>query len=112
MHAGHEFIKKLELDTDLYSTGTFHPSETQPTIGGGVALQAAQPGDFVVDGWTSLASNSNQSYFVGYFGTRSCFRPNLTIGSEAGMVARFRRTGADGLLGEHISVAFIFYETC
>jgi hypothetical protein len=29
---GHEFWERLELDMELYATGTFHPSENQPTV--------------------------------------------------------------------------------
>jgi hypothetical protein len=32
---GHGFTPKLEMDAEFYSQGTFHPSDSQPTIGVG-----------------------------------------------------------------------------
>lgn len=73
---GHEFTKKLELDLELYSTGTFHPSESQPTIGFGGRYKIHRPIILLFMAGRSLEpSASNQPYFIGYFGMQLLLPP-------------------------------------
>jgi hypothetical protein len=66
---GHEFSSKLELDMELYSQGSFHPSDYQPTIGFGGRYKIHRPTILLFMAGRSLEpTSSNQSYFVGYFG--------------------------------------------
>jgi hypothetical protein len=66
---GHEFSSKLELDMELYSQGSFHPSDYQPTIGFGGRYKIHRPAILLFMAGRSLEpTSSNQSYFVGYFG--------------------------------------------
>ena len=66
---GHDFTPKLEIDMELYSQGTFHPSENQPTIDFGARYKIHRPLIFLLMAGRSLEpTRSNQSYFLGYFG--------------------------------------------
>jgi hypothetical protein len=66
---GHEFKPKLEIDTELYTTGTFHPADQQPTIGVGARYRIHYPIILLLMAGRSLEpAKPNQSYFVGYFG--------------------------------------------
>lgn len=73
---GHEFTPKLEIDMELYSQGTFHPSEYQPTIDFGGRYKIHRPVIFLFMAGRSLEhSRSNQSYFQGYFGIQLLLPP-------------------------------------
>jgi Putative MetA-pathway of phenol degradation len=73
---GHEFAKKLEIDLELYSSGTFHPSESQPTIGVGGRYKLHSPILLLFMAGRGLEStNHMQSYFVGYFGLQFLLPP-------------------------------------
>jgi hypothetical protein len=73
---GHEFTPKLELDMEIYSQGTFHPSEYQPTIDFGGRYKIHRPVIFLFMAGRSLEpSRSNQSYFQGYFGIQMLLPP-------------------------------------
>jgi len=66
---GHDFTPKLEGDVEFYSQGTFHPSETQPTIDFGARYKIRPSLILLVMAGRSLEpASSNQSYFIGYFG--------------------------------------------
>jgi len=66
---GHDFTPKLEIDMELYSQGTFHPSENQPTIDFGARYKIHRPLIFLLMAGRSFEpTRSNQSYFLGYFG--------------------------------------------
>jgi len=66
---GHEFSEKLELDAELYSQGSFHPSAYQPTLGFGGRYKIHRPAILLFMAGRSLEPTSGtQSYFVGYFG--------------------------------------------
>jgi hypothetical protein len=57
------------MDMELYATGTFHPSDNQPTIGLGARYKIHRPVILLFMAGRSLEpARSNQSYFVGYFG--------------------------------------------
>lgn len=73
---GHEFTEKLEVDTEFYGQGTFHPSQAQPTIDLGARYKLHSPVIVLFMAGRSLEpSRSNQSYFVGYFGLQFLLPP-------------------------------------
>jgi len=66
---GHDFTKKLELDVELYSQGTFRPSESQPTIDFGGRYKLHRPIILLFMAGRGLEpARNNQSYFIGYMG--------------------------------------------
>jgi hypothetical protein len=72
---GHEFTPKLELDMELYGSGTFHGS-SQPTIDFGARYKIHRPIILLLMAGRSLEpSRANQSYFVGYFGIQLLLPP-------------------------------------
>jgi len=73
---GHDFTSKLEGDMELYAQGTFHPSESQPTIGLGARYKIHRPVILLFMAGRSLEpTRPNQSYFVGYFGIQLLLPP-------------------------------------
>jgi len=73
---GHEFTPKFELDMELYAQGTFHPSESQPTIDFGARYKIHSPVILLVMAGRSFEpARSNQPYFVGYFGIQFLLPP-------------------------------------
>jgi hypothetical protein len=73
---GHEFSPKLELDVELYAQGTFHPSDSQPTIGLGGRYKIHSPVILLFMAGRSLEPSApNQAYFVGYFGVQLLLPP-------------------------------------
>jgi hypothetical protein len=73
---GHDLTSKLEMDMELYSQGTFHPSESQPTIGLGARYKIHRPAILLFMAGRSLEpSRPNQSYFIGYFGIQLLLPP-------------------------------------
>jgi len=73
---GHAFSKKLELDSEIYATGTWHPSYAQPTfdIGGRYKLRPSVILLFMA-GRSLEPTRSNQPFFVGYFGVQLLLPP-------------------------------------
>jgi hypothetical protein len=73
---GHDFTRKLELDTELYASGTFHPSSNQPTLDAGGRYKIHSPVILLFMAGRGLhpASNS-QPYFFGYFGLQFLLPP-------------------------------------
>ncbi len=66
---GHEFTKKLEMDMEFYSQGSYHPYENQPTLDFGARYKLHSPIVLLLMAGRSLEpSRPNQSYFIGYFG--------------------------------------------
>ncbi len=66
---GHDFTAKLEGDVEIYSQGTFHPSENQPTFDFGARYKIRPSLILLLMAGRSLeAAHSNQTYFLGYFG--------------------------------------------
>lgn len=66
---GHDFTTKLEGDVELYNTGTFSPSENQPTFDIGGRYKLHNPVILLFMAGRALErAQSNQSYFIGYFG--------------------------------------------
>jgi|HubBroStandDraft_6_1064221.scaffolds.fasta_scaffold00039_53 hypothetical protein len=73
---GHDFTPKLEMDVELYSQGTFHPSENQPTIDFGARYRIHSPVIFLLMAGRSLEpARGNQSSFIGYFGIQLLLPP-------------------------------------
>jgi len=68
---GRQITKRLELDSEFYATGTFHPSFAQPTINVGARYRLHRPFIFLLMAGRSVEpARSNQPYFVGYFGVQ------------------------------------------
>jgi hypothetical protein len=66
---GHKFTRKLETDVEIYSTGTFHPADAQPTIDAGARYRIHNPVILLLMAGRSLEPGGpNQPRFVGYFG--------------------------------------------
>jgi hypothetical protein len=73
---GHEFTKKLELDMECYSQGTFSPAGYQPTIDLGGRYKLHSPVILLFMAGRSLEpTRPNQSYFIGYFGIQLLLPP-------------------------------------
>jgi len=73
---GHDFTPKLEMDLELYSQGTFHPSNSEPTIDAGARYKMHSPVILLLMAGRSLEpARPNQSYFVGYFGIQLLLPP-------------------------------------
>lgn len=73
---GHDFTPKLEGDIEFYSLGSFHPSQSQPTIDFGGRYKIHRPVILLFMAGRSLEpSRSNQSYFLGYFGIQFLLPP-------------------------------------
>ncbi len=68
---GHEFTKKLELDAELYTTGTFRPSFVQPILDMGGRYKVHRPFILLLMAGRGLKpARTDQPYFVGYFGVQ------------------------------------------
>jgi hypothetical protein len=64
------------MDAEFYSQGTFHPSDSQPTIGVGARYKIHRPVIILLMAGRSLEpTRPNQSYFVGYFGLQLLLSP-------------------------------------
>ena len=73
---GHEFTKKFELDMEIYSQGTFHPAQYQPTIDFGGRYKIHSPVILLFMAGRALEpTRSNQTYFLGYFGLQFLLPP-------------------------------------
>jgi hypothetical protein len=73
---GHEFTKKLELDSEFYATGTWHPGYAQPTIDVGGRYKLHRPLILLfMAGRGVEPAHSNQPFFVGYFGVQILLPP-------------------------------------
>jgi hypothetical protein len=78
---GHDFTKKLEVDAELYTTGTFHSSFTQPAfvqpvLDVGARYKLHRPFILLLMAGRGLRpAQSDQPYFVGYFGVQILLPP-------------------------------------
>jgi Putative MetA-pathway of phenol degradation len=73
---GHDFTPKLELDIEVYAQGTFHPTESQPTIDFGGRYKLHRPVILLFMAGRALESASpKQPYFIGYFGIQLLLPP-------------------------------------
>jgi hypothetical protein len=73
---GRDVTKKLELDAELYGTGTFRNSSNQQTLDGGMRYKLHAPFILLLMAGRSVARASNeQPYFVGYFGMQFLLPP-------------------------------------
>ena len=76
MVVGHDFTKRLELDAELYTTGTFHPSYVQPTLDVGARYKLHRPFILLLMAGRGLRpAQSSQPFFVGYFGVQVLLPP-------------------------------------
>jgi len=68
---GHDFTKRLEMDAEFYSTGTFHPTYAQPSIDVGARYRLRYPFILLLMAGRGIEpAHSNQPYFLGYFGVQ------------------------------------------
>jgi hypothetical protein len=73
---GHDFTKKLEIDSEFYATGTFHPGYAQPTVDVGARYRIHRPFILLLMAGRGLEpTRSNQPSFVGYFGVQILLPP-------------------------------------
>ena len=73
---GHDLTPKLEVDMELYAQGTFHPSNSQPTIDFGARYKIHRPVILLLMAGRALEpTRPNQAYFVGYFGIQLLLPP-------------------------------------
>jgi Putative MetA-pathway of phenol degradation len=73
---GHDFSHKLELDAELYATGSFHPADNQTTIGFGGRYKLHRPIILLFMAGRSLQSATDtRPYFIGYFGIQLLLPP-------------------------------------
>ena len=73
---GHDFTKKVELDMEIYSQGTFHPSGIQPTVDIGGRYKLHSPIIILfMAGRSFEPTRPNQPYVIGYFGIQLLLPP-------------------------------------
>ena len=73
---GHDFTPRLEVDVELYSSGVFHPSLAQPTVGVGARYKIHSPVVLLLMAGHGLEPTSyEQPGFVGYFGLQFLLPP-------------------------------------
>ena len=73
---GHNITKKLELDSELYATGTWRPGYAQPTIDVGARYRLHRPFILLLMAGRGVEpTRSNQPSFVGYFGVQILLPP-------------------------------------
>jgi hypothetical protein len=76
MVIGHDVTKKLEVDAELFTTGTFHPSFVEPLLDAGARYKLHPPFILLLMAGRGLRpAQSNQPYFVGYFGVQVLLPP-------------------------------------
>ena len=67
---------KLEFDLEIYSTGTFHPSDNVTTIGFGGRYELHRPIILLFMAGRALRSASeSRPYFLGYLGIQLLLPP-------------------------------------
>ena len=68
---GHKFGKRFEADAEFFSTGTFHPRDSEPSFDVGARYKLHNPVILLLMAGRSLEhEGSTQQYFVGYFGVQ------------------------------------------
>jgi len=68
---GHDFSKRLEVDSEFYALGTFHPSYAQPSLEMGARYKMRPPFILLLMAGRSVEpARNNQPYWVGYFGVQ------------------------------------------
>jgi hypothetical protein len=74
--AGHDLTENLEIDAEFYGLGTYHPSNGQQTIEGGLRYKIHPPFILLLMAGRSVQPSSNeQPRFVGYFGMQFLLPP-------------------------------------
>ena len=80
---GHELTPKLEIDAEVYSQGTFHPTENQLWFDFGGRYRLHSPIILLVmAGRDFERANPSHAYFVGYFGVQILLPPRSYNGEE------------------------------
>jgi hypothetical protein len=73
---GHDLTENLEIDAEFYGLGTYHPSNGQQTIEGGLRYKIQPPFILLLMAGRSVQPSSNeQPRFVGYFGMQFLLPP-------------------------------------
>jgi hypothetical protein len=73
---GHDFTKKLELDSEIYAIGTWRPGYAQPTFDIGGRYKLHRPIILLFMAGRGIEpTHSNQPSFVGYFGVQLLLPP-------------------------------------
>lgn len=73
---GHDLTKKLELDSEFYATGTWHPRFAQPSLDVGARYKLHRPVIVLLMAGRGVeASRNNQPFFLGYFGVQFLLPP-------------------------------------
>jgi len=73
---GHDLTKKLDVEMELYSQGTFHPSDILPTIDFGARYKLHKPIILLLMAGRSLEpTRPNRPYLIGYFGFQLLLPP-------------------------------------
>ena len=73
---GRDITKKLEIDSELYATGTWRPGYAQPTFDVGARYKLHRPLILLLMAGRALEpTHSNQPSFVGYFGVQLLLPP-------------------------------------
>jgi hypothetical protein len=73
---GHDLTENLEIDAEFYGLGTYHPSNGQQTIEGGLRYKIHSPFILLWMAGRSVQPSSNeQPRFVGYFGMQFLLPP-------------------------------------
>jgi hypothetical protein len=73
---GHDVTKKVEVDAEFYSIGTWDHSTEQQTLDGGLRYKIHPPFILLLmAGRSLLPARNGQPYFVGYFGMQFLLPP-------------------------------------
>lgn len=73
---GREVTKKLELDSEFYAAGTWHPGFAQPSVDVGARYKLHRPIIVLLMAGRSVEpSRNNQPFFLGYFGVQVLLPP-------------------------------------
>jgi hypothetical protein len=74
--AGRDVTERLEMDAEFYAQGTFHPENSQQTIGLGARYKMHPPCILLLMAGRSVQpASSRQPQFVGYFGVQFLLPP-------------------------------------
>jgi hypothetical protein len=73
---GRDLTKKLELDSEFYATGTWHPGFAQPSVDVGARYKLHRPIIVLLMAGRGVEpSRNNQPFFLGYFGVQVLLPP-------------------------------------
>jgi hypothetical protein len=82
---GHDISEKLEVDAEMYATGTIGPSYSQTTLEAGGRYRLHRPFILLLMAGRSIQpASSTRPYFVGYFGVQMLLPPRSYDKTEPG----------------------------